>query len=196
MDLLVGTNVDDWRLWLVVSGAIGQITDEILTGPVPAFGYQCLSAYGLDPGTALAAYRTGTPRPARRPARVRPDGLVDAHPRIRLADAHARTHGRASTYMYEFAWSSPGLGAVHALEVPFVFDTASVDAPLFGPLLGPDPPQELARTMHDAWVAFATAATRAGPGTTPWAGPRCGSTPPHSWCGTRGLGAGALGRLR
>ena len=34
VDVLVGTNVDDWRLWLVVSGAIGQITDEILTGPV------------------------------------------------------------------------------------------------------------------------------------------------------------------
>jgi para-nitrobenzyl esterase len=58
--------------------------------------------------------------------------------------------------MYEFAWPSPGLGAVHALEVPFVFDTADPDAPLFGPLLGPAPPQELARTMHAAWVAFAT----------------------------------------
>ena len=57
--------------------------------------------------------------------------------------------------MYEFAWPSPGLGAVHALEIPFVFDTATTDAPLFGPLLGDDPPQELARTMHAAWVAFA-----------------------------------------
>jgi para-nitrobenzyl esterase len=45
---------------------------------------------------------------------------------------------------------------VHALEVPFVFDTVAPDAPLFGPLLGPAPPQELARTMHAAWVAFAT----------------------------------------
>jgi carboxylesterase type B len=58
--------------------------------------------------------------------------------------------------MYEFAWGSTGLGAVHGLEVPFVFDTARPDAPLFGPLLGPEPPQALARTMHEAWVAFAT----------------------------------------
>ena len=57
--------------------------------------------------------------------------------------------------MYEFAWRSPGLGAVHALEVPFVFDTVSPDAPLFGPLLGVDPPQGLADTMHRAWVSFA-----------------------------------------
>jgi carboxylesterase type B len=58
--------------------------------------------------------------------------------------------------MYEFAWEPPGLGAVHALEIPFVFDTATTDAPLFGSLLGPEPPQELARTMHAAWVAFAS----------------------------------------
>jgi carboxylesterase type B len=57
--------------------------------------------------------------------------------------------------MYEFAWASPGLGAVHTLEVPFVFDIADLEAALFGPLLGNDPPQELARTMHGAWIAFA-----------------------------------------
>jgi carboxylesterase type B len=76
-------------------------------------------------------------------------------PAIRLADAHANADTTSGTYMYEFAWASPGLGAVHALEVPFVFDTAAADAPLFGPLLGNAPPQELAQTMHSAWVAFA-----------------------------------------
>ena len=76
-------------------------------------------------------------------------------PAIRLADAHAHISATSGTYMYEFAWASPGLGAVHALEVPFVFDTARTDSVLFGPLLGNDPPQELARAMHAAWIAFA-----------------------------------------
>jgi para-nitrobenzyl esterase len=62
--------------------------------------------------------------------------------------------------MYEFAWPSTAfsghLGAVHALEIPFVFDTLDPDLPLIGPLLGADPPQELADTMHAAWVSFAT----------------------------------------
>jgi carboxylesterase type B len=58
--------------------------------------------------------------------------------------------------MYEFAWPSPGLGAVHALEIPFVFDTLNKDLPLLGPLLGPNPPQELADAMHAAWISFAT----------------------------------------
>jgi carboxylesterase type B len=157
VDILVGTNVDDWRLWLVVSGAIGQITNEILIGPVRTYGYQSLAAYGLDPETALAAYRHKYPEagPGDLLARVQTDWWMRI-PAIRLADAHARYHGSGRTYMYEFAWPSPGLGAVHALEVPFVFDTANTDAPLFGPLLGADPPQELARTMHAAWVAFAT----------------------------------------
>ena len=38
VDVLVGTNTDDWRLWLVVSGAIAGITEEILTGPVATTG--------------------------------------------------------------------------------------------------------------------------------------------------------------
>ncbi len=59
--------------------------------------------------------------------------------------------------MYEFAWRSPQfdgrLGACHALEIAFVFDTLGNGTE---PLLGRDPPQQLADTMHAAWVAFAT----------------------------------------
>jgi carboxylesterase type B len=63
--------------------------------------------------------------------------------------------------MYEFAWRSPAfggrLGACHALEIPFVFDTLDLGPDqIVGPLLGPAPPQRLADTMHAAWVAFAS----------------------------------------
>ena len=159
VDVIVGTNTDDWRLWLVVSGAIAGITDEILTGPVATNGYQCLAAYGLDAGEALPAYRARYPQsgPGDLLAAVQTDWWMRI-PAIRLADAHADAQADAgvATYMYEFAWPSKGLGAVHALEVPFVFDAARPDAPLFGPLLGPDPPQQLARAMHSAWIAFAS----------------------------------------
>jgi carboxylesterase type B len=157
VDVLVGTNTDDWRLWLLVSGALGQITDEILTGPVRTHGYQSLAAYGLDPGTALDAYRARYPQasPGDLLAAVQTDWWMRL-PAIRLADARARTPATGRTYMYEFAWPAPGLGAVHAVEVPFVFDTASPDAPLFGPMLGDHPPQDLARLMHATWIAFAT----------------------------------------
>jgi carboxylesterase type B len=59
------------------------------------------------------------------------------------------------TAAYEFAWAAPGLGAVHVLEVPFVFDSLGKDARLFGPLLGDTAPQELANIMHAAWISCA-----------------------------------------
>jgi len=65
--------------------------------------------------------------------------------------------------MYQFAWRSPQfngrLGACHGLDIPFVFDTLpdGVD-----PLLGANPPRELAHVMHAAWIAFASR------GNCPW----------------------------
>ena len=66
--------------------------------------------------------------------------------------------------MYEFGWPAPGLGAVHALEIPFVFDTLDADSPLFRPLLGSDPPPQLARSVHGAWVSFAAHGDPGWPG--------------------------------
>ena len=165
VDVIVGTNTDDWRLWLVASGAMARITVDILTGPVRAYGYQSLAAYGLPAEQALSAYRMRYPEasPGDLLAAVQTDWWMRI-PAIRLADAHAAANAGGGTYMYEFDWASPGLGAVHAVEVPFVFDTAAADAPLFGPLLGNDPPQELARSMHAAWVSFAGTGDPGWPG--------------------------------
>ena len=85
-------------------------------------------------------------------------------PAMRLADAHANTAMTSSTYVYEFAWRSPQfdglLGACHALEIPFVFDTLGSGT---DPLWGANPPQQLADLMHAAWVAFASNGTCAWP---------------------------------
>jgi para-nitrobenzyl esterase len=47
VDLLVGTNSDDWRLFPVLSGLLDQVTDEMLSGPVQAYGSRILAAFGL-----------------------------------------------------------------------------------------------------------------------------------------------------
>src|SRR5262249_8460272 len=61
----------------------------------------------------------------------------------------------ANTFMYEFAWPSPvdRLGACHALEISFVFDTLGL--PEAEAMAGPDAPQEVADAMHHAWISFA-----------------------------------------
>jgi carboxylesterase type B len=68
----------------------------------------------------------------------------------------------APAHVYEFHWQSPafppGLGANHALEMPFMRDDlAAMRAvgPAGEALLGPDAPQELATTMHRTFVDYA-----------------------------------------
>ena len=148
IDVLVGTNTDEWRLFLVVSGTIDQVTDETLA--------RAVEAYGLQVETTLAAYREAHPGESAGDllAAIHTDWWVRI-PALCMAGAHAKS--RAATYMYEFAWRSPKFngrfGACHGLEIPFVFDTLGYRTE---PLLGDDPPQQLSDTMHAAWVAFAT----------------------------------------
>lgn len=148
IDLLVGTNVDEHRLFLVIGGAIEQVTAKALAGAV--------AAYGLPVEATLASYRAAHPNASAGDllAAIQTDRYWRI-PALRLADAHAT--GPAATHMYEFAWRSPQfnglLGACHSLEITFVFDTLGHATE---PLLGANPPQRLADTMHAAWVGFAT----------------------------------------
>ena len=192
VDVIVGTNTDDWRLWIMVSGVFAQITDEILTGPVRTYGYQSMAAYGLPVEQALVAYRARYPEagPGDLLAAVQTDWWVRI-PAIRLAEAHADSAAR--TYMYEFAWPSPGLGAVHALEVPFVFDKARADAPLFGPLLGETRRRSSQMRCTPPGSPSRRTAIRVGRGTTAPTGRRCGSTRPLRWCTIRERGSGRCG---
>jgi carboxylesterase type B len=158
VDVLAGTNTDDWKLFLAITGVLARVTEEGLSGTDSIEGFPPPAAYGLPVRAGLDAYRARYPDagPGDLLAAVQTDWWVRI-PALRLAEAHAnaaRATG-AGTYMYEFAWAAPGLGAVHAVEVPFVFDTLDPDSRLFGGLLGDNPPQELADTMHAAWVQFA-----------------------------------------
>jgi carboxylesterase type B len=170
VDVIVGTNTEDWKLFLAITGMLARVTEKNLSGTDSIAGFPPLGAYGLPVRAALEAYRAHYPdaTPGDLLAAVQTDWWVRI-PAIRLAEAHANAArgSGAETYMYEFAWAAPGLGAVHALEVPFVFDTMDTNARLFGPLLGDKPPQELADTMHAAWVSFATSGDPGWPGYEP-----------------------------
>ena len=147
-------------MFRVLSGDIDQVTEETLRGPVAWYGYQAVSAYGLPVDEALATYRSIRPQatPGELLAEIQTDWWCRI-PAIRLAEAHAR-HEARGTYVYEFAWRSPAfdgrLGACHALEIPFVFDTLDLGPrQMVGGLLGDAPPRALASEVHQAWVRFA-----------------------------------------
>ncbi|MGW4194618.1 carboxylesterase/lipase family protein [Streptomyces sp. NPDC005004] len=144
IDLLVGTNREEYRLFLAPIDRLDAFPESRLR--------TMTAAYGLDPDRALPVYRATRPT-------ATPGELFDAVatdwfyrlPAIRLAESVPGSH------LYEFAWRSPQfdnrLGACHALELPFVFDRLHESS--YASLLGPTPPQPLADTMHAAWVSFA-----------------------------------------
>jgi para-nitrobenzyl esterase len=148
VDLLIGTNRNENRLFLVPTGIMDVIDEPTLSFMTVLLGQDV---------AALDAYRTA--RPGASEGEILEAVTTDwmfRIPAIRVAEAHQR--GRGSTHMYEFAWPSPlldgRLGACHALEIGFVFDT--IDAEGGDLLFGPSVPRELVAVMHAAWVQFAT----------------------------------------
>lgn len=90
-------------------------------------------------------------------------------PAVAMAEAQSQHH--AGTYLYRFGWRSPvldgQLGAAHAIDNAFWFDTLADPAP-FGAFMPPTPPQELADQMHRSLIAFASRGNPAHPGLPEW----------------------------
>ncbi|MEU8250049.1 carboxylesterase family protein [Nonomuraea sp. NPDC048916] len=140
-DLLLGTNREEYRLWLVPTGAVDRITNLTLRLALLKFRIA---------GRVARLYRAA--RPGAKPGEILGEMATDLllrGPINRLADSRP-----SRTFVYEFAWRSPAmdLGACHALEIGFVFDNLWSGTEL----TGPGAPQPLADAMHRAWVAFAT----------------------------------------
>ncbi|HEY6498381.1 MAG TPA: carboxylesterase/lipase family protein [Streptosporangiaceae bacterium] len=159
--LLIGSNREEARLFLVAAQTIGVIDDSMLEAVA--------AGYGLA-GDGLGVYRDALPgaRPGDLMAAVISDWFFRV-PAIRVAEARAAGAGPASgrTWMYRFDHPEPAsnhdLGACHGVEIPFVFDTAG-GADL-EPRLGSQPSQATANRVHQVWVDFIT---RGAPGWAPY----------------------------
>ena len=151
IDLLVGHTRDEHRLFSLIDGVLGQVTEE-----------QAETALGtLAPGPDGAArYRAAFP--AADPEELY--GLVNSDwlfrmPTLHLAQAHASSGGR--THFYELTWPAPGLGgglgACHGLDIPLVFGNLSSGQPAM--LICETSTAEaeaLSAWIRAAWTAFAT----------------------------------------
>ncbi|MFJ8590950.1 carboxylesterase/lipase family protein [Streptomyces sp. NPDC093598] len=146
VELLLGWTRDEYRLWLVPGGLLERV-DRL--GAVAFAGAMARCHCGSE---VPRGYRTLHPEAgtAETVGQLVTDHLLRI-PLHHLADARTQP-----SYVYEFAWPSnlPDLGACHALELGFVFDTGEVAESR--KLAGEGAPQELADAMHAAWVRFAT----------------------------------------
>ncbi|MEN1888745.1 carboxylesterase/lipase family protein [Streptomyces mirabilis] len=147
VELLLGWTSEEYRLWLAPGGLLERV-DRL--GPVALAGAMARCRCGHEVPRGYRAIHPGAGT-ADLVGQMVTDHLLRV-PLHRLADARPP---RTPAYVYEFAWPSnvPGLGACHALELGFVFDT--VEVPQAAQLAGPGAPQELADAMHSAWVRFA-----------------------------------------
>lgn len=153
IDLLIGTNREEMNLYLVPSGVrrkLGKLLAHFIARRSEPNARAILRAYGIDErgrraGDAFTEALTD---------------LVFRLPARRFAQAH-----KGRTHVYDFSWRSDAyggeLGACHAIELPFVFNTLHT---VSGPrgLAGGNPPQELADRMSELWVEFART------GALPW----------------------------
>lgn len=161
--LLTGTTAEEWNLFHVMSP--GGLDDTRLLRRLDR-----LYPRGAEIGRAYAEAFPDA-GPDERWCAVLTDAVFRL-PAIRLAEAQA-PHAPGNTFMYLFSWRSAALdgrlGACHALEIPFVFET--LGAPGAAMFLGADPgPTEdaLARAMHDAWWHFARTGDPGHDGLEPW----------------------------
>ncbi|MFJ8000903.1 carboxylesterase/lipase family protein [Streptomyces sp. NPDC096310] len=151
VELIVGHNRDEFRLFAALSGQLGRITEEQARAAFSAFGPVADSA---------AAYRAAHPdADAEQLHELVFSDWLFRMPSLRLAQAQVAGSGRAR--VYELTWQAPGmggvLGACHALDVPLTFgNLTSGLAPM---LIGPEPPAEaetLSARLRAAWTAFAS----------------------------------------
>jgi para-nitrobenzyl esterase len=141
--LIIGTNVDEGTLFTLLLPQ--GISDEALA--------QSLGPSAHDPERILAALRAANTGHA-----PLVDLMTDAVfriPSLRGADAQAATD--VPVWVYLFTWRTPvfggGLGATHALELPFVWGMTKEPGWQF--LVGDTPPAHLTDAMQEAWLAFA-----------------------------------------
>jgi len=156
--ILAGTNRDEWRLFAMMSGG-PKVDEEQLT-----------RIFGDEARPALAVYTEA--RTDQSPELAWIDimsDLVFRMPAIRLAEAQVKLG--APVWMYRFDWESPAfggvLGAAHAMDIPFVFNT--LDVGLSRTFTGDSPTrQPLADLMHASWAAFIRSGTPAIAGLPAW----------------------------
>ena len=146
IDLLLGTTRDELRLF--PDPAVATMDEARLRRRVTRV------MPDADPAAAIAAYRAALPDDVTSGEiwdAVRTDAMMRI-PNLRLAESRAGLGG--PVFVYRFDWPAPGLGAAHAVDIPFTFGT--FDREGWGDAIGYDPDAEgLGVNLRAAWAGFA-----------------------------------------
>jgi len=159
IDFMIGTNLEEAKLFTALDPEISKMSN--IEGEKLLIGY--LGRLGIDITKSKAMIDTY--KQAREGKySIEPKEIMNALitdyifriSTIRLLEAQSKH--QSNTYNYLFTWPSPAfngdLGACHALELPFVFNT--LNNPAFKEFVGKSPDlNAISHKVMDAWIAFA-----------------------------------------
>jgi len=161
IDLLIGTNRDEWKFFTFSTPALHDIDEQRLRKLVRLHVLAGGLGEVLPPDELVGVYRSA--RLERGESASPPDvysamatDLIFRVPSMRLAEAHRHVQERTFAYLFDWeaAFGGGGLGACHALELPFVFGT--LHYPFVAMFAGAGPEAvHLSGQMQSAWVSFA-----------------------------------------
>jgi para-nitrobenzyl esterase len=161
--VLCGTTLEEMRLFTLLD-------HELTSGGEDVVITRAAGAFGTAAAEVVSVYRDARPGGSLTDIFVAmATDLVFRVPAIRLLERQSAVTADCWSYLFTMRSTSfgGGLGACHVLEIPFVFD--NLDRPGVSLFTG-DPPgaQDLATSMHRAWIAFATAGDPTHEGLPPW----------------------------
>ena len=154
IDLFVGSNLNETKMWALWAPEGDKFTEERLERRVNSI-MRIIDQKETKSKELIDVYKK---------LRKNPRDIFDAIdtdyqfriPSIRLAEAQSEHH--KNTFMYLFSWKTPWqggkYGAMHALELSFVFGILLDRNEGIFPRKTEET-QELSEKMMDAWIAFA-----------------------------------------
>ena len=166
VDLLIGTNRDEYRLYGLIDRGRATLDLEGLERRVTRWLPPSQAAAAIEAYRAFRSARGEPCDPWDLWCAIQSDRLYRV-PSLRFAAENAASG--ISTYAYLFSWESPyadgTLGACHGLEIPFVFGTHALVPEFAG---ASAEAHELTEQVQGAWIAFARSGNPTHPGIAPW----------------------------
>jgi para-nitrobenzyl esterase len=184
IDLIVGANQNEMRYWSLYDSQLRNpfVQDTDLGPAAPFIKEDTVARVQSAKGIASLDDYYARSLKTRDPLSIRlaqNDDFTMIRPMTQIAERQSRNGSR--TYLYRFQWTVPSryldpkapvLGAIHALELPFMFGTLMIDWVPGGKALGKTAQvdeRRLANQMMDAWTNFARNGDPNGKGVPRWA---------------------------
>lgn len=164
IELIIGSNLEEWKFWRAFEPKFEEVEESKIEGRI----LNLMRAAGEDEKKLeelIKIYKKsreefGLPINIHETYEAYMTDSIFRIPAMKIAEAQSKH--QKNTYMYLFKWKTPynngRFGAMHALEIPFVFGSFWEDYLWIFPKKTAET-ETLSNNMMDYWVSFARTGT-------------------------------------